>query len=299
MKVALIGRTQWLYETGRYLHANGIEIPLVITASPAPEYSRKISDFERFAREIGAGFYVAKHLYNKALVLKLEQCDVGVSVNWPFVISQESIEHFRGGILNAHMGDLPRYRGNACPNWAIINGEKEIAISIHVMEGRYLDCGRVITQKKITLNDNTYITDIYNRANSVIPSLFLEALSLLSKNPYYMLKYADSDSPDSLRCYPRKPEDSRISWSDTAENIHRLIRASSRPFLGAYGFFEGKRIIVWKSELFFDHEHYCAVPGQVCAVNPEYFVVITGKGKLKITEWECEEQVLSIRQRLE
>jgi len=291
MKIAIIGRTHWLYETACYLRGKGFIIPLVITGPAAPEYSKKEKDFEKFAIENKADFYLGNSLDTPGLISKMSQCDVGISVNWMSIIKQKHIECFRLGILNAHMGDIPRYRGNACPNWAIISGEKEIVVSIHIMEGGKLDCGRVITQQRMPLTKDTYIEDIYRWGEKVIPLSFLKALSLLEKDSHYSLKYADASSSDSLRCYPRRPEDGQIDWRYSAEQIHRLIRASSKPFSGAYCFLNGKKMIIWQAEMDYDNERYCAVPGQICEVASDYFVVITGKGKLKITKWECSEKM--------
>ena len=196
-------------------------------------------------------------------------------MNYVSIISQDVINLFPCGILNAHFGDLPRYRGNACPNWAIINGENSLILSVHLMEGSLLDCGRVIIQDICPVNDSTYIGDIYEWAEKAVPGLFVKAVELLKKDPGYTLKYADPQSPESLRCYPRKPQDSRIDWSHPAAAIHRLIRASSEPFSGAYCFVDGKnKLTIWRAELVNDGERYLAVPGQISAIAKDHFVVI-------------------------
>lgn len=290
LKVAIIGRTQWLYETVRHLVKKEYSIPLIATAPAAPEYTKKEDDFEKLASDIGTEFYFTKSLNNLESLKKNEGLDIAVSMNWPTIIQQKHIDYFRLGILNAHMGDLPRYRGNASPNWAIINGEKEITISIHLMEAGKLDCGRVIVQEKMSISENTYIGDVYVWAEQILPDLFIKALMLLERDPDYTLKYADPRSSDSLRCYPRIAEDGRINWKDSAEKIHRLIHASSEPFGGAFCKYGGKKFIIWKANIYKDDEKYCAVPGQIVYVdkNEGYAVVTTGKGKLKLHEIEFE-----------
>jgi methionyl-tRNA formyltransferase len=298
MEVAIIGRTQFLYDSALNILDQGHSIPVIITAPPAPEYTKTEEDFEKLAAITEASFFLSKSLDDPRILSAIQGLDIGVSVNWLSVIRQKHIDCFKLGILNAHMGDLPRYRGNACPNWAIINEEKEIGFSIHFMEGGRLDCGRIVVQKKLSLNDDIYIADVYRWAEKVLPNSFAESLSLLKKDQNYMLKYADPDSPHSLRCYPRVPEDSRINWNDPAKKIRRLIRASSRPFSGAFTFLDSEKATIWRAELYRDNEKLCAIPGQICEIEQNYFVVITGKGKLKITEWNCEKKIRSIRQRL-
>jgi len=140
MNVALIGRSQFLYDTGLKLSKSGFLINKIITSNSSPEYTRKEADFEELAKKLKARFILSNSLEKKKLLSCLDKLDLGISFNWVTIISQEQIKCFRIGILNAHFGDLPRYRGNACPNWAIINGEKEIAVSVHLMES-----GKVLT----------------------------------------------------------------------------------------------------------------------------------------------------------
>ena len=166
------------------------------------------------------------------------------------------------------------------------------------MEDNKLDCGRVISQERMAVTENTYIEDVYGWMEKKIPELFLKSLSILERDPSYTLKYADSNAAESSRCYPRGPEDGRIEWRQSAVYIHRLIRASGRPFAGAFAFLGNERIDILRAELHEDGEKYYSVPGQVCETGKGYFIVITGKGKLKITEWKCRKNINSIRQRL-
>ncbi len=298
MKIAAIGRTSFLWNAITALSAAGHEIKAIITTKAAPEYSKKEADFQDLARQHNLPFFMAKSLMDPGILKAIKGADIAVSVNWTHIFTKEDIRLFKHGILNAHLGDLPRYRGNACANWALIKGEKNIVLSIHLVEADQLDCGRILSQNKIPIKNTTSIGDVYQWAEGQIPLLFNKAILALQKNPQYALKYADIKGKGSMRCYPRRPQDSLIRWEDPAAQIHRLIRASSKPFAGAYAFLEGERITIWKAELYKDRELYCAVPGQICAIDQEFFIVITGKGKLKITAWECSKPVKSIRQRL-
>jgi methionyl-tRNA formyltransferase len=156
------------------------------------------------------------------------------------------------------------------------------------MEPDKLDCGNIITQEKMALDNKTYIGDIYKWAEEKIPKLFVQSLTVLESDPSYVLKYADSESEESFRCYPRRVEDSRIDWKLSADAIHKLIRCSAEPFAGAFGFFHNEKIIIWRAELYHDNERYCAVPGQISLIDKKggSVVIITGGGKLKLTDIE-------------
>ena len=136
--------------------------------------------------------------------------------------------------------------------------------------------------------------------------MFLNAVQKLERDPGYLLEVQSKDPGDALRCYPRLPEDGRIDWNRSAEEILHLINASNRPYAGAFCEYEDKKLIIWDAGLYDDDENFLAVPGQVAAVGKDGdIVVITGNGKLKIREIEYDNDVSkpgkiikSIRKRL-
>ena len=154
MKIALIGRTEILYETARYLINNGHSVVIIITALEAPEYTKTSEDFASLADELGITFLCGQKIEKFKGKLIDAKAEVGVSMNYTGIIPQSIIDIFQYGILNAHGGDLPRYRGNACQAWAIINGEKSIRLCIHKMIGGEIDSEILlqgITQKLRTI----------------------------------------------------------------------------------------------------------------------------------------------------
>lgn len=309
MNIALIGRTEALYNTANYLMKNGHCIKLIVTDKEALEYSKAAEDFKLLSREIGSRYLCTSRINSEKLFIeKLGKIDMGISINYTRAISQDIIDMFPLGILNAHAGDLPRYRGNACPNWAIINGEKEIGLCIHKMVGKGIDSGDIVAREYLKININTKIGYVYDWLLGKIPILFLKSINKLRSNPAYFLEKQSSDLRRILRCYPRIPEDSKICWAKSNVEIVRLINASSKPFSGAYCFYGRRKIIIWDAELCDDKERYCAIPGQISNINEENgsIVVITGKGKIRIKEigsgnLRClpEKIIKSIRIRLE
>ena len=242
-----------LYHTVQLLHQRGHQIAVVITDKAAPEYTRTEEDFRLLAESIRAPFVLTNTLNDSQVQDLCRGLDVGITLNWRTMIQENYIKLFRLGILNAHIGDLPEYRGNACPNWAIINGADKITTSIHFIEDGKLDCGRVIGQTHFDLGENGTLTDVYRWSESAIPELFIEVLNQLQTDEDYTLKYADPDSAESFRCYPRLPEDGFIDWNITVQEVHNLIRAVCPPLAGAYTYHdykgELKKLIILKSRI--------------------------------------------------
>jgi methionyl-tRNA formyltransferase len=310
MKIAIIGRTEWLYDTATLLLEKGYEIPLIVTAKEAPEYKRTARDFEELANKIGATFINTAKINlpeNIEKIKRLGTIDLAISINYAGIIAQEVIDLFPVGILNAHGGDLPRYRGNACQAWAIINGETQVGLCIHKMIGGELDSGNIIVRKYLQIDHNTRVQQCLEWMETNIPQMMLEATEKLAMNPAYCVAVQSTNPKDALRCYPRNPDDGRIDWNKSNIEILRLINASSEPYAGAFCEYEQEKMLIWRAELYEDDEIYLATVGQIAEIQATtgYVVVITGKGKLLIKEVEYQQTrtqpkhfIKSIRKRL-
>jgi UDP-4-amino-4-deoxy-L-arabinose formyltransferase/UDP-glucuronic acid dehydrogenase (UDP-4-keto-hexauronic acid decarboxylating) len=287
VRVAIIGRSEILYDTAERLVAAGYQIALVITAKEAPEYEARVPEFAALAKRLNTPFLRTAHIANTLPEIRSAgPIDVAVSVNFPAIIPDEVIHHFPLGILNAHGGDLPRYRGNACQAWAILNGEERVGLCIHKMIGDALDAGDIIARDYHAVGLQTTVTELWTWMRERAPELFETALQALGRDPTFVLERQSRDPRDSLRCYPRRPDDGRIDWNRSAIEVLRLINASTKPYSGAYCELDGERVIIWDAELAFDDEIYLAVPGQIAAIGTGWAHVITGSGKIKINKVE-------------
>lgn len=263
MRVAALGRTKLLYDSIKHLYNKGMKIVLIATSKSSPEYSVTEKDFENLAKSIGAEFFNDVHINNsdKINMIKKLNPDIGISINWQGIINEEIIKIFPYGLLNCHAGDLPKYRGNAVANWAIINGEKEITVTIHKMD-KGLDTGDVVLKKGIPINDNTKIADIVESLENIVPIMFYDSVIGLNSGKIVPIQQ-DKDLKKALRCYPRIPSDSFIDWNESAEYINKLVRASSEPYSGAYTYFNKKKLYILRSHIEKFQVPSVYIPGQV------------------------------------
>lgn len=290
MDVAVLGRTRWLLNAAEQVSAAGHRVRLIATA-PAPlEYGVGEADFRDLADRLGALFYAGGRLDGPDALAQVAAAGaaVAISVNWPVVIGPTVRELFPLGIINAHAGDLPRYRGNACPNWAILAGETRVVLTFHVM-GDGIDDGDVLYRMPLPLGPETYITDIYRRLDTEIPLGFVAVLNGLAQGQLRPEPQPD-DLADSLRCYPRRPEDGLIDWRCPAVEITRLVRASAEPFAGAFTYLDHRRLTVWRAADRPFPGPILGVPGQVAAIDRASgeVAVVTGAGSLVLGEVEVE-----------
>ena len=156
------------------------------------------------------------------------------------------------------------------------------------MDPDELDAGPIFARSRIPVTDRTYISDIYDAFEQVLPDLFRLAVTRAG-DPSFVPEAQSTSGVRPLRCHPRRPSDGLIDWSLDAEQIARLVRASSRPFAGAYSFVEGGvRLTVWRASLARDQGRICAIPGQIIGRTPDHHpLVACGRGILQIEESEC------------
>lgn len=289
MKFAAFGRTQILLDSILAATEAEHEACLIGTCGAAPEYTVDANDFEALAKKLGCPFFndVAINGEKYLALVRETKPDLAISINWLNKIEREMRGLFAYGILNGHAGDLPRYRGNACPNWAILEREPEIAVTIHQMEDG-IDDGPVVLKQILPLTSDTYIGDIYDSIGTVLPQMFVEALNGLDDGS--LVPQAQPRDPQTaLRCYPRRPDDGRIDWRQPNEMILRLIRATSRPFEGAFTILEGEsRVTIWRAKAYEHPGVFLAVPGQVMFAHQGDPVIACGEGTLQLTEVACE-----------
>lgn len=285
MRIVAIGRTRILYDSINILAEAGHEIVLIGTCKAAPEYDIKEDSFESLANKLGAKFFNDIHINSPYIVdlLRSVKADIAVSINWITIIRDVVLNCFKYGVLNAHAGDLPRYRGNACPNWAILKGENEYAITIHYMKGGELDSGDILLKKYYEIYDNTSITDIYFQMGKEIPLMFVEAIEKINWDGFCAEKQS-TDPNDSLRCYPRIPTDSYIDFNDSCMEILRNIRASSHPFQGSFFFLDSNKVYVYEAEWNPFYTPCYVYPGQVIEVNRDdgYVCIAARDGMIKV-----------------
>lgn len=289
MKFAALGRTNWLYDSVEACVARGHELVLVATASASPEYTVDVEDFRALADAHGCPCLVGRLSGDSARrALRESGAEIAVSVNWPTLLRAPVLEGFEHGVLNAHAGDLPRYRGNAAPNWAIIQGEPSVTVTIHQMsEG--LDAGDVFLKRDFALTDETHIGAVYRFMDAQIPQMFAEVLDGLQSGTITP-RPQPSDPALSLRALPRRPVDSHLDWSDCAEHLCRLVRASSEPFAGAFTFLDGKVLRVWRAQARELPWPCVGVPGQVLTRDrgAGEVVVLTADGALALSTVQLE-----------
>jgi methionyl-tRNA formyltransferase len=147
------------------------------------------------------------------------------------------------GAVNLHPSLLPKYRGRAPINWALLHGENRLGLTAHfVDEG--MDTGDLIAQLEYTVTDDQDVGDCLRILYPLYGQLTREVLS------YFRARRVPRKPQNHREAteYPRRrPEDGFIDWSRSAREIQNLVRAVADPYPGAFTTFRGSKVVLWKA----------------------------------------------------
>lgn len=185
------------------------------------------------------------------------------------------------GAINLHPSLLPKYRGAAPIQWALLNGDLTTAVTT-ISLSRKIDSGAILMQESVDVNDNDNYGMLSDRLSKLGANIVVKTLDELENNT---LKGKIQDESKVTSARKIKPTDYQIDWKKSAKNIHNQIRAFS-PFPGAFTMLNNKRIKIF-STTFSDIIDNFGENGEI-KFHENQFVVQTGDGVLVIQEVQLE-----------
>lgn len=174
--------------------------------------------------------------------------------------------------INIHHGDLPRFRGRASINWALINDRKEIGLTFH-QATTDLDAGNIYAQYIVRITDIDTVKTIYDKFNDLIEQHTAKIVEKVIKG------FKGKKQKGRLTyCCTRLPEDGYIQWDKTSREIYNLVRALTYPYPGAFTYFEGKKLYIWSCEIPPNPKSYEGrIPGRIIGIHKGYGVEVLTK----------------------
>jgi methionyl-tRNA formyltransferase len=207
--------------------------------------------------------------------------DVAVVVAYGRILPETVINSFPMGAINVHFSLLPKFRGAAPVNWAIVTGEKTTGVTTMQMDAG-LDTGPILMQSETGIAENETAVELMNR-------LAFEGAELLSKTleNYSTLKPVPQDETQASFAPLMKKEDGLISWMLNALDISNRIRGF-QPFPTTFTFFREKKLTLWRSVVV-DGTHDLRHPGEIIEASGDRLVVFCGgDSALQIEELQLE-----------
>ena len=165
--------------------------------------------------------------------------------------------------INIHHGKLPKQKGRASINWAIINGRNQIYITIHKVIAK-LDAGPIIYQKKIDIKKNENYKDIKNKINFFLENHLANTIIKYSEKRIMVKK---NNSKKETWNSGRNPEDGMINFYEKRKKIINLIRGISDRNFGAYCFLKQKKITVLEAKIASNKIYEGIIPGRIVKIH--------------------------------
>jgi methionyl-tRNA formyltransferase len=236
------------------------------------------ADVERRAAELGVPVLRVRHAQIEDTIIEA-QPDCVVISSYNRILTERVIRASK--FINVHYSPLPRYRGRANVNWAIINGEREAAITIHSIVPE-LDAGNILYQETTEIGPHDTVGHIYSVLNQIQREKLGDTVAR------HLNGYEGTPQDESAATYgcARVPDDGEIDWSQPTAKIYALIRALSPPYPGAFTYLGTRRITIARARPVDEPCYVGRVPGRVVARSKkEAFVdVLSGDGVLRIFE---------------
>ncbi len=181
------------------------------------------------------------------------------------------------GCINVHASLLPKYRGAAPIQWAIINGETETGITIMLMDEE-MDHGPILLQRPVPILPDETAGELHDRLAALGPPCLLEALEGLEAGS---LTPRTQDHAGATYASMLSKEDGRLDWSEPAERVVNRVRGVT-PWPGATTTLGGEPIKVWQASV--GPADASGRPGEVVAVGEDGLTVACGRGAVRIEE---------------
>lgn len=206
--------------------------------------------------------------------------DVCLVAGWYHMVPARIRALFDRGVLGFHASLLPTLRGGAPLNWAILTGLQQTGVTLFELADG-VDDGQIYAQATIPILESDYIGDLVEKSGKACFELVRDNLTSILEGTLA----AFEQRGDVSYGLQRNPDDGRIDWTLEAADILRLIRAASRPYPGAYTFFQQRKLLIWRAEIVADRHQVYGAPGQLFRL-PETggIVIVTGRGLLRIND---------------
>jgi methionyl-tRNA formyltransferase len=183
------------------------------------------------------------------------------------------------GAFNLHASLLPKYRGAAPIQWAIIKGEKVTGVTTFALEDK-VDTGNIFIQKEITVSDNDNFGTVHDKLSLLGADVVMETINIINKSNFTLKNQDDSLASPAPKI---TKELGLIDWNKSAFEINNLIRGLS-PYPGAYFHFKNKQIKIYSASI---NEELFLEPGQIKTEN-EKLVIGCGQKSINILELQLE-----------
>lgn len=230
-----------IYEAGGKL-----QVAITLKDEKAKSKSGRIF-LDKFCQSNSIDLVKIDHINDDHVVDLIKEYDLDwlFIIGWSQIANKRLLDTPKLGVLGMHPTLLPKGRGRASIPWAIIKGLDETGVTLFKLD-EGVDTGAILSQHKIPLNDSTTSTELYQLVSDAHSNLMKSIIpNILSGN----VNLQEQDNAAATVWEGRTPKDGEIDLKDSVVNAERLVRATTKPYPGAFVMKEGKKYIIWKAQV--------------------------------------------------
>ncbi|MCZ7594392.1 MAG: methionyl-tRNA formyltransferase [Hyphomicrobium sp.] len=244
----------------------------------APTGARCSPAFKDYVKASGLGLVELSTAKEAENLLRQREIDIGFVCGWYWMLGAELLNRVPLGYYGIHYSLLPKYRGFAPLVWALINGEKQVGLSLFRFSAG-MDEGDIVRQMSLDVGDNDTIADVMQALEDMSQTavrehwnLILNRTAVLTRQPAIGATYGAQ----------RRPEHGLIDWRLSAQRIHNFVRAQAPPYPGAFTSADGKKIVILRTTV--DSRTYYGTPGQIIERSDQGLLVTCGEASALLVE---------------
>lgn len=281
MKVVFISGVLFGHSVLEHVLKNNFQISTIFSYNDSKKkFYSDIIDFDDISKKYNIPNIKVSNINDQENIELLQKLkpDLILVMGWSQLLKSEIIKIPKIGIIGSHPTELPKYRGRAPIPWSILKNLQESALTFFWIE-EGIDNGHILDQQKFSISKDDDATSLYEQITEIAKDMIIKNLNCISKGE---IEKTPQDESKFLEVWPKRTvEDGKIDWTQSSNYIHSLIRASTFPYPGAFTFFLGKKLKIWKSTLVQNNE---TCPGKILAVNKNSVRISTGNGVLELNK---------------
>ncbi len=284
MRILFMGTPEFAVPSLRILLDHSYEIPSVVTAPDKPRgrgHEFSFTSIKEFALHHQIPVLQPEKLHDAAFTAEVQQLHPDLIVVVAFrILPREVYTIPKLGSFNLHASLLPKYRGAAPINWALINGEKESGVTTFFLKDE-VDTGSILLQTRVPIGLNDTAGDLHDTLSVVGAEIVLQTVRLIELG-----NVQPHRQDDSLACPAPKifKGDCRIDWTKPSQHVHNFIRGLS-PHPSAWTTHRAKLIKVFRTRMI---ERQSTQAGIVLNRTQNKLEVGTGSGVVSLLEIQQE-----------
>lgn len=286
MKVVFMGTPDFAVGTLEAIIEAGHEVLLVVTQPDKPKGRSGALQFPPVKEcAVAHGIEVFQptkiRLEENVEFLRKYDADIFVVAAFGQILPKSILDMPKYGCINVHASLLPKYRGAAPIQWAVINGDPVTGVTIQQMDIG-VDTGDIIVTKELAIADDETGGGLFDKLAVVGAEACLEAMEQIANGT---ATRTPQNHEEATHVSMISKEFGNIDWKKSAVEIERLIRGLN-PWPSAYTKLDGKTFKIWKASVI--EENTSEQPGHICKITKDSLAVQTGEGVLSLVEVQLE-----------